>query len=130
MSDTLIDFAQPFLVDLPEDVGVDTQEKTLGIAAALWNVIVVTEVEAPDIHPSEPEWVNQRAVRESMALIRDIVDDSPPDEETITVLRTMALRKREVAPDDQRIVDKVTVRKKGGRVVVSAASTELSRIRR
>ncbi len=122
MSDTLIEFAQPFFTDLPDDLDVETHEKTLGIAVAVWNIVVMAEWEDPPLQPSDPEWLNLKAIRAAIESIRDIGDDSVPAEETTTVLRTMALRKRVMAPDDHRIVDRVTVRRKDDGVVVTAAA--------
>lgn len=122
MSDVLVEFAQPLLVDLPEDVDVYTRERTLSLAAGLWNIVVMAEVEAPNVHPSEPAWLDLRAVQESIDIVRDIADDSPPDEETISVLRMMAARKQNVAPTDRRFVEKVSVKKIGDGVVVTATS--------
>jgi hypothetical protein len=110
MSDTLVEFAEPLLDMLPKDRAVAEVRSVLGLASALWNLSVVSQ--------QEPE--------KSEELRREVVDaiEAAGMEECLAakLVELMAERKRQLFPDDRRIVAGVEARRQGDMINIHALS--------
>jgi hypothetical protein len=120
MSDVLVEFARPMTDVLPPGTSIEKRESVLTVASLIWNSLILVELDVPGADPADPEWSKLPAVRNVAERIGSSM--SAPEDEVTEVLRAMALKKREVAPHDRRIIANVRVVRENDRIRVYAAS--------
>lgn len=100
MSDTIVEFAEPFLATLPM-TEVDWKDG-LYVAAIVWNGIVTGQ-----------------AFEEIVAQLRRGID---PTVDVVDLVETLTARKQLLFPDDDRFIFGLETKQSGDRVDVSAVS--------
>ncbi len=112
MSDALEQVARPFLDSMPEGIGLNGIRNAFLLVTAVWNAAVT--------HPPEE---TEPALQE---LARMFAKASPQlEERMLPFLRLMAERKRQLFPQDDRLVMDVNIEKQGDGFYITAASVRL-----
>src|SRR5687768_3413578 len=115
MSDTLLEFAGPFLemtVD-PSDLG--SVRTGLSFAALVWNGLALLEKD----HEEAEAFGVETLERAHAAL----VDLGMSDDEAAELIALLDERKQTLFPDEDRLVVSVDAERRGGRLHILAAST-------
>ena len=120
MSDVLVAFAAPILDTLDDDASLDEYRGALRFASIIWNVLAMLDEE---VRRSGGVLVDRDKVAELTALLEQAVGGF--DEENLALLDALRERRRELFPDERRIVMDVGAELQGDRVHVMAASTFL-----
>src|SRR5262245_52013231 len=100
MSDTIVEFAEPFLMTLPK-TEVDWKDG-LYVAAIIWNGIVT-----------------EQTSEEIVGQLKRGVD---PSIDVVELVGSLTERKRQLFPDDGRFIFGLETRQSGDRIDVSAVS--------
>lgn len=119
MSDALVAFAQPLLDAIPSGAPVEAYEGELLLGAMVWNFLVTLDREydrdGAAVQVQEEEMCK---ILDALALGTDMSDD-----DAIDLLETLAARKRDLFPDERRLIGDVRAEFRGDRVHVVALST-------
>lgn len=109
MSEALEQVARPLLNDLPEGSGIDGVRFVMLLAMAGWNVAVARSPEEAD--------------KDLQQLSRKFAKSTPESPElTLPFLRMLAQRKRQLFPQDDRLVVDVSVEDRGDHFHIIATS--------
>jgi hypothetical protein len=100
MSDTVVDFADPFLTTLPKTEAA--WRAGLQVAALVWNGIIV-----------------EKSREEIVALLRQVLE---PGTDVVGLVHVLTERKQRLFPDDDRFIFGLEARQDGDRIDVSAVS--------
>jgi len=100
MSDTIVEFADPFLTTLPKTEAA--WRGGLQVAALVWNSIVV-----------------EQSSEETIAQLRRVLD---PGLDVVALVQLLTERKQRLFPDDDRFIFGLEARQDGDRIDVSAVS--------
>ncbi len=100
MSDTLVEFAEPLLSELPQGAGAEEWGEALQIATMIWNGLVVD-------FPKEK-------------LVAELKEGLWPDAEAEELVAELAQRKDTRFPSDLRFIVDVWTHEAGNRVHVTA----------
>jgi hypothetical protein len=100
MSDTVVEFADPFLMTLPKTEAA--WRGGLQVAALVWNSIIV-----------------EQSSEETIAQLRRLLD---PDVDVVALVYVLTERKQRLFPDDDRFIFGLEAKQDGERIDVSAVS--------
>lgn len=100
MCDTVVEFADPFLMTLPKTEAA--WRDGLQVAALIWNSIIV-----------------EQSSEETIAQLRRVLD---PTMDVVALVHVLTERKQRLFPDDDRFIFGLEARQEGDRIDVSAVS--------
>ena len=116
MSDVLVAFAQPLLEGIPPDAPIVAYEAELLLGAMVWNFLVTLDREHDRKQDAVP------ILEEQMGKVLDAlsIGTRMSEDDALAFLQTLAARKRDLFPDERRLIGDVRAEFRGDRVHVVA----------